>query len=460
MNISKKRLFAAMLASGLLLGGTADAMQANNMEAVEEAIPTEKDFAVMMEFDESSEPTEGAPMGTLAVDPALRQFGLCKEIHQDSVHDGKTVLMNQTWTTLSLADGDGRSMLNSSNFPNLKGALEEYNHQSRQMASHIRSEMKKDALGELKERKVSNSTSYFHPYYSHINILVQRADAAVLSFIQAGSSFTNGVHGMYGFSGVNFAAPTGKRLALLDVFRNVEALPDIIISNLREDYPDPYTFYDNMDSIVTKSILDGTVNWTIGARGVTFYFNPYEIAPYACGLLTTTILFDERPGLFQEKYMQGPASYCQELSPWQQTCVSLHDDGRGKRDILRVGRDGEHILIELNGISFQDDISATEIVPVFVHTGNDRNYVYVDCQSSSNGKHELRIYDLNGAVPSYCGFSPFSFQRIREHENNSTLQWVMTDPYEFCMDERSPSNRGISKTHTVEIGSEGTPTFG
>ena len=36
----------------------------------------------------------------------------------------------------------------------------------------------------------------------------------------------------------------------------------------------------------------------------------------------------------------------------------------------------------------------------------------------------------------------------------------MTDPYEFNIDETHFSTNGQSKTHTVQIGEEGIPTFG
>ena len=70
------------------------------------------------------EPTEGAPLGTLAVDPSLRSFGLYKKVQQyEAMGEGK-VVFRQTWPELYLADGDGRSMLGSKNFPRLAAALE------------------------------------------------------------------------------------------------------------------------------------------------------------------------------------------------------------------------------------------------------------------------------------------------------------------------------------------------
>ena len=464
MLFAKKMRLTALLASGLLLGGAAEAAPNDDMpSAMMEAAQTEN-YGDPTEALDVTEPTEGAPLGALVVNPSLRQIGLYKQIQHDTTYDGKTELLWQSWPELFLADGDGRSMLGSSNLQKLKGALEEYNYQERQTASRVRKQLREEALSELRERKKDGNDSYFHTYSAHSDIIVKRADAQALSFINTRDSFTNGAHGMYVFLGVNFDAETGKRLALTDVFMNLEVLPDNIIDSLREKY-DVRTFFDSMEDTVKKSVLEETVSWTLGPRGVTFYFNPYEIGPYAAGLLSVTYLFDERPGLFREKYSRGSASYCEELPVWHETPISLQDDGSGKKDILCVGTSMEQIQIKLNDAAFQDERPAKDIAPVFVHTGDNRNYLYVDCASTESGDEtrELRIYDLNGPVPSYCGLAHHSFLRSCKEdskEKSRTWHWIMTDPYEFCIDEPFPSDKGISKTHVVEIGADGNPTFG
>lgn len=467
MFCSRKLPMAGVLAVGLLFGAAADAMPS---EGTQSAVMEESVSIPDLEGLERTggvrefEPTEGAPLGTLAVDPELRQIGLSREISYTTVYHGGTKLFYQTSTELFLSDGDGRSMMSSKNFPQLAGALEEYNFRERKTSSKARNQMRKQALGELQEREKTHTESSFHAYYDHSNVLVKRADACALSFLHNVGSFTNGVHGMYAVQGENFDTQTGKRLELIDVFMNVESLPDIIINRLRETY-DSRTFFESMESTVTKSILEGSVDWTLGARGVTFYFNPYAIGPYASGILKADILFDERPGIFREKYKRGAASYCEELPIWQDTGVSLRDDGMGKRDILRIGTETGHISICLNGKKFRDEQPVKEISPVFVHLNDGRNYVYVDCVSDAFGMEhrELRVYSLNDAVPSGCGILRFSFQRnghIKDGDTEKIRYWIMTDPNEFCMDEFAPSDQGNSKTHVVEVGSGGTPAFG
>ena len=43
-------------------------------------------------------------------------------------------------------------------------------------------------------------------------------------------------------------------------------------------------------------------SWTLGEESLTIWFSPYEIAPYAAGLLHAEIRFDEAPEIFTGNY--------------------------------------------------------------------------------------------------------------------------------------------------------------
>ena len=452
MRLSNKKMLAVFMAAGLLTGSAVS------------AAPVETNGEVALGATVDSGILEGAPDGTLAINPLVRQIGVRKAVFKDSVYQGDNKLMDYEWNELYLVDGDGRSMLSTSSFPMLKGALEEFNHQERSQASNARKGMCKQAASEIQSRKESGSSGYFNPYYYNDKIRVRRADSQVMSFICERSSFTNGAHGMYGFIGVNFDSQTGKRLELTDVFWNIESLPDIVIEVLRSVYP-ARTFYEDMEKIVTKTILEGSVIWTLGPRGVSFYFNPYEISPYASGLLTAEIMFDERPGLFREKYGKGPDSYCEEISGWSPSSVVLKDDGTGKSEKLGVFYDGDGLSINLGEASYREKCDIHDVEAVFVHK-DGLNFVYVDCVPAKLGENrprEIRVYDLNGARPVSLGSMDrtfYSVQSLADIEKKRSWQWVMNDPREFRIDESYMTGTGNSKTHVVELGNYGRPAYG
>ena len=415
----------------------------------------------------SYEPAEGAPLGTLAVDPSLRSFGLYKKVQQyEAMGDGR-VIFRQTWPELHLADGDGRSMLGAKNFPRLAAALEAYNDSVLQEAYRVQGQMREDALRDYARRKENGYADSFGGHSSESHLIVKRADALALSFLETNWTYTGGAHGMTAYTGVNFDAATGERLSLHQVFPDGEMLVEVLLQKLRAENH-PATFFDSMESTVADQIIHDKASWVLGPRGVTFYFNPYEIAPYASGTITTAILFDERPGMFSEKYKRGPASYCEELAVYLAEPVSLQDNGMGKADKLMVGTGADAFAIMLNGKQIYRGafLDGDKPTPVFVHTGDGRNFLYVDYGYASPQMgvgRQMDVFAMDAEKATFVKTVPYSLRRTIDLANTGEHwigQWVMTDPYEFNIDEPHFSENGESKTHTVEIGMEGFPTFG
>ncbi len=419
------------------------------------------------EVSEDFEPTEGAPLGTMAVDPSLRSFGLYKKVQQyEAMGEGKVVL-RQSWPELYLADGDGRSMLGSKNFPKLAAALESYNNSARAEALRVQEQMREEALRDYAERKKNGYGDSFNGYAYENDLIIKRADALVLSFLDSTYTYTGGAHGGQMYQGVNFDASTGERLSLNQVFPDGEQLVEVLIEKLYEENRQG-TFFDSMEATVADQVIHDKVSWVIEPRGVTFYFNQYEIAAYASGTITTTIGFDERPGMFNPKYNLGPASYCEELTTFPADNVCLYDDGSGKLDTLMAFVDDNRLNIVLNGkvVCKKDFVGNNRVRPVFVHTGGNKNFLYIDYGFASPQMgvgRQMDVFKLDSGKATFVRTVPFSFQRTINLVNtgeNWMGQWIMTDPYEFNIDEPHFSTNGQSKTHTVQIGEEGFPTFG
>lgn len=419
------------------------------------------------EVAEDFEPTEGAPLGTMAVDPSLRSFGLYKKVQQyEAMGEGKVVL-RQSWPELYLADGDGRSMLGSKNFPKLAAALESYNNSARAEALRVQEQMREEALRDYAERKKNGYGDSFNGYAYENDLIIKRADALVLSFLDSTYTYTGGAHGGQMYQGVNFDASTGERLSLNQVFPDGEQLVEVLIEKLYEENRQG-TFFDSMEATVADQVIHDKVSWVIEPRGVTFYFNQYEIAAYASGTITTTIGFDERPGMFNPKYNLGPASYCEELTTFPADNVCLYDDGSGKLDTLMAFVDNNRLNIVLNGkvVCKKDFVGNNRVRPVFVHTGGNKNFLYIDYGFASpqmGGGRQMDVFKLDSGKATFVHTSPYSFQRTFDQTKTGEQwigQWIMTDPYEFNIDEPYLSTTGESKTHTVQIGEEGFPTFG
>ena len=103
-------------------------------------------------------------------------------------------------------------------------------------------------------------------------------------------SYTGGAHGMNTETNLVFSLETEDRLGLEDIFRedSMSALPGLLMKHVSEAFEDPS---DSGYLLVTD--IPATENFSISDSGITFIYNPYEIAAYAAGIIRITIPWDE-----------------------------------------------------------------------------------------------------------------------------------------------------------------------
>ena len=145
--------------------------------------------------------------------------------------------------------------------------------------------------------------------YGEMRSLIRRADAQAVSFVNAWSEYAGGVHESYGYAAYNFDTSTGAEITLESVLTDagkaslnaclgaeLDALyPDIAPGYMLVDYqPDDYAF-------------------TIEPDGVTFWFNPYQIASFADGLLTVKLYFDRDADVLNDAYKGTSEAWFVEL---------------------------------------------------------------------------------------------------------------------------------------------------
>ena len=381
----------------------------------------------------------------------LRHIGLCTKKYETGIsgENGKKAL-TQVVTEINLADGDGRALLDSKELPKLKKALDSFNKKKRKEARDTRVAMLKQALTEQRENE-----EYFNPYYDCGEIYVRRSDSLVTSFLSGQYRYSNGVHGSYFLMGVNIDTATGKELKLSDVMNVSPKLTEAIVEELRRNYH-PDTFFEGFEKTVAEEISEENIVWVLEAQGITFYFNQYNIAPYASGILTATFLFDERPDLFNKNYMKTPLAYCAQLRNGEGIAFSL---GNGEsKDKLGASAYGDGVKIFLNGEVYDDPVKLKDAAVTLVRTENGRNFLYVDAMVEDMGERRIRIYSLDGGVPAFVRESENTFARpFFGKDEGYVRNWVMTDPREFMVEESTPAE---VKTHVVETGEDGGITFG
>ncbi|MDR1054808.1 MAG: DUF3298 and DUF4163 domain-containing protein [Prevotellaceae bacterium] len=109
--------------------------------------------------------------------------------------------------------------------------------------------------------------------------------------------YEGGAHGNYGKICYNYEKATGKKINYKSLVKDEAKLLNIAQKAFKEqngiaedeEITEMFQFENN-----TFRLND---NFGFTTEGITFYYNPYEIAPYAAGLIELTLTYDQLKGL-------------------------------------------------------------------------------------------------------------------------------------------------------------------
>lgn len=391
-------------------------------------------------------------LGTLAATQAEAApralVGFFKQIHQsnDMGRDekGEHELLHQNFAGLAV-DAELRKL-----HPELGAAIEARTKADWDRAQRNRKAMTKEA-NDFRKAVPDN----YRPFTQDVDVLMRRADDYVVSYLEMEYTDTGGAHGMYGWQGVNLITDTGEELSLFHVVKDTGKLTELIIDQLKKDYPDA-PFFD-LEKTVRRLALQGELNWTIDPRGLTFYFNPYAIAPYSEGLLTATILFKEHPQIFNEYYLDTAPEYAQPFPSYYKLVTSLNDSAT--RDTISVWGGVGKLHVVLNGTDTAWEVPWTDLKPVLVHMKDKRNYLYID-GCNPEGVRQTIVFKLSRGKVLHVGTLPYTFlHTIVVSPAEQHYYQFLTNPEGFYFD-RSAGPGHSTKTDICGVGEDGLLTYG
>ncbi|MBM3161794.1 MAG: DUF3298 and DUF4163 domain-containing protein [Chlorobi bacterium] len=158
----------------------------------------------------------------------------------------------------------------------------------------------------LKDFEVySKETDMGLPYQFELQGSIVLNNARQLTVQLSSYAYTGGAHGMNTTTFFVFDAATGKRLFIDDVFvpgfKN--RLNALIEARFREDKGlSPTDPLDGEKGGLFENRIAFTTNFGLTDKGVSFLYNPYEIAPYAAGSTEIELRFEDLKGLLKPEY--------------------------------------------------------------------------------------------------------------------------------------------------------------
>lgn len=316
----------------------------------------------------------------------------------------------------------------------------------------------KEAMQSAKETPVEDPE---HPPFFDVTetVNVRRADSRVFSLMFEGSFYTGGPHGQPYTLGAVFDTETGERLKLTDVVTDIGLLPDLVKEQL-EAFWDMDYLYDNLD--LNKFFNENleSVAWVLDYQGLSIYFQPYDIAPYASGTQNVTISFPSHPEFVKEKYRDVPESYGIEFTAEKPFFYDV--DGDGKSDSLTIsaakGEDDNYKAqsVTLNGETFEEDTGIYVIEPTLLHTADGKNYLYIG-QQYPDDYWVFEVFDISKGIVKKVDTVYSERHNIIDYTNDYYARQVLTNPQNFILDTYTQMLGTAYGCDIYHIGTNGLP---
>ncbi|MBQ9991784.1 MAG: DUF3298 domain-containing protein [Lachnospiraceae bacterium] len=174
----------------------------------------------------------------------------------------------------------------------------------------------------------------FVSYYSRVEYDVTRGDSSVISISRLSQDYSGGAHGLYGDFGTTFDTQTGERLSFWDLTDDREEFSektlDYCLKRVKEKHED-MLFADYETTI--RTVWEGEPNWYLDGAGITIVFTPYELGPFAMGMVYITLPYQEFNDLLLEKYQIKDQAGVYVLPEGIETQVSLGEASGEKESI-------------------------------------------------------------------------------------------------------------------------------
>lgn len=299
--------------------------------------------------------------------------------------------------------------LESAEYPQLQSALEQYTADYVERTTAEIDSMKSDAETFYAEYP----DSFYGPYCLESDVTVKRADRKALSFTEETYGYLGGAHGSISIDGHNFDAETGEEIELWDLVTDKEALADVLTERMIAKYPDIWQTEEELRVLLNEYINPSSpdyapvFNWILGYEGITFYFEHYEIAPYAFGVQEITLLFSEYQDIIQAgQYAPIDNNYVIDLGASYTLETDLDNDGAVDNLQISFTYNDEYdmvteLIFRVNGAESRHEVRGYECSYYLVKK-NGTSYLYV-IQLQESDFRLLSVFRLDTAGATHVG---------------------------------------------------------
>ena len=220
-----------------------------------------------------------------------------------TAEDGTKLFLNQNYMPTFSTD-----------VPNAEEWLNEIARIIAEESLEIRIDVEQQAetiFAEQQER-AGDITQSFYTYSYYANTSTGRQDEVIISLLQTDNIYCGGAHPNYVQKAYNFDLKTQRLLTLNDILHPEagHVLLDQILIQLEQKLStfESIGFFSDYQKIVIDLFAEETLTpyWYFSDHGLVVYFNCYEIAPYAAGIIKVELPYQILDGILLPEYFPAP----------------------------------------------------------------------------------------------------------------------------------------------------------
>lgn len=187
-----------------------------------------------------------------------------------------------------------------------------------------------DARQDAEEYYANTQGQANYLWYSDMS--VGRADAGLISIVEREDTYLGGAHGSYYSSGFTFDTQTGTLLKLESLSDDPAGFYSLVKNKIIaqcQDFSEQEAFYHPTDSEEFAATIDDVMqsdSWYFTREGLVVVANPYFIGPYAAGMFTFVIPYEELDGLLDKYAYHGP--FMKSVLYGEDCIIDLDSDGK------------------------------------------------------------------------------------------------------------------------------------
>ena len=246
-----------------------------------------------------------------------------------------------------------------------------------------------------------NDSEAFSTYVSTLDVQVRRADSVAVSVVEDYNSETD-----RSFNCINYDTESGNLLALSDVVTDIAKIPEIVEKVIMSRIGEAEPFGKTAVPDYFRNTHEEDITWVLDYNGITFYFNPGDIAPTNFGIQTATVTFAEYSDLFNVKYAAVPDAYIVSLPLSSSFFTDLTGDNKAEELIVSGNYDYDGRFYYTLGIysessDYEVDWYSYDLNPYYVKTADGDSFLYVFSEESEEEDRQmiLCVFSLkNGEI--------------------------------------------------------------